>query len=267
MKLQLLKPFLIIILLLVSSVSYAQFINGLNHRLNLHGKVQSCVTTQYNHLRYDTSARYKVSFDSLIFNSKGQEIKGFTTSAVRGADTNKKYCFIPKYDKAGNLTEVLSYDENGNAEFKNAYSYSANKKLVTLKGYFLDGKHSYTNSESYKINGSGRILEKYHPNESFVPDVKCQYGKTVYKYNAKGLRVKEIEYDLNGLEISKRFLKYNQNNEMSESNFIWLKDQRGNEYITFTYIKYDKHHNWLVKNMFLNGKFHSVTERQITYYK
>ncbi|TSJ38688.1 hypothetical protein FO440_19475 [Mucilaginibacter corticis] len=162
---------------------------------------------------------------------------------------------------------MLSYDENGNAEFKNAYSYSANKKLVTLKGYFLDGKRSYTNSESYKIDASGRILEKYHYNEGFAPDVKYQYEKTVYKYNAKGLRVEEVEYDLNGSKTSQRFNKYNQNNDLAETNYIWLKDQRGNEHITFTYTKYDKHHNWLIKNLFLNGHFHSVTERQITYYK
>jgi len=269
MKLQLLKHCLVAILLFISLASYGQFNNDNNNKYwnNLHGKIKSCTTIGYNVIKGDTAGKQINLFDSVVFNKKGQIIKIFKSNTVRGADINKRISNTYKYDNKGNLIEQVFHGTDGKAQVKCVYSYLTSKNKVTLKIFFLPEKDSSRVTDTYKINASGRILEKYHYNESFVPGVKYQYGKTVYKYNAKGLRVEEIGYDLNGLEKSKRFLKYNQNNEMSESTYVWLKDQRANESMTFTDTKYDKHHNWLVRNRFIHGKLHSVTERTITYYK
>jgi len=268
MKCQLLKYCIVVVLLFLNLVSYAQFNNDNKQWYNLHGKVRCCVETGYNLIKGDTTGKHIInSFDSVVFNNKRQAVETYRSNTVRGADINKRIFTAYKYDNKGNLIEQLYHDFDGKPEAKLIYSYAYVKKLVTLRIYFLLEKDSSRVSDSYKINASGRILEIYHYNESFVPDVKYQYGKTVYKYDVKGLRIEEIEYDLNGLERSQRFWKYNRYNDLSKTTYIWLKDQRANEEMSFVYTKYDKYHNWLVRNRFIHGRLHSISERQITYYK
>lgn len=256
-----------VILSTVTTVANAQFTNEVKLWNNLQGKVKTCTTIGYNIRKGDTASKRIYIFDSVVFDNKGQVIKTFKSNTVRGADINKRIFTSYEYDSKGNLIGQLYHDFDGKAEAKLVYNYSRAKKLIMLKIYFLKEKDSSRVSDSYKVDAAGRVLEKYHYNESFVPDVKCQYVKTVYKYNAKGARIEELEYDLNGLEISKRFSKYDQNNQMLETAFIWIKDERANEAMSFTYTRYDKHHNWLVRNRIIHGKLHSVNERRITYYK
>jgi hypothetical protein len=253
---------------LISFASYGQFTDDVKLWYNLHGKVRSCITVSYNMVKQGYGLGKQVtSFDSAVFNKKGQLIKAFRSNTVRGADINKRVSTVYKYDSKGNLAVQWFYNINGEAEAKLVYNYSTTKKQVKLKIYYLKEKESSRVTDTYNINTRGQVLKRYHYNESFVPDVKYQYGTTVYKYNAKGLRTEELSYGLNDTVTAKRYFKYNSYNDQAEFAYVWLKDERDNNTMIFTYPKYDKNGNWLVRNRIINGKLHSVDERYFIFYE
>lgn len=168
MNYQIFKYSLVAVLLFISLESSGQFINDAKRWYNLHGKVRSCTETGYNLIKGDTTGKHINMFDSVVFNRKGQVTKAFNSNTVRGADINKRFCTEYKYDVKGDLLEQLYHNTNGITVAKCIYSYSTSKKMVILKIYLLQEKDSSRVSDSYKIDASGRILETYHYNETFV---------------------------------------------------------------------------------------------------
>ncbi len=261
------KTLLVMALSLTYITGYGQFTNDTKLWYDLRGKPKSCLTISYNRISKSPGSLKMNSYNKVIFNKEGQIIERYYAGTVNYGNIDDEYKHTYKYDNKGNITEMVNYDANGRPESKFEFTYSADKKLYLLKRYDLTEIDMPRILYGFKVDASGRILDQYQYNESLVPDAKYQFGRTEYGYNNHGVRVEETRFDLDGAAKSKRFMKYDQYNDMLESIDSVSNIPTRNTTLVFDYPKYDKQHNWLIKNRAVNGKPHSVEKRYITYYK
>jgi hypothetical protein len=86
------------------------------------------------------------------------------------------------------------------------YSYSGNKMLMTTSRIFRDGS-TESSRTTYYLNNSGFIDSTIEEGSLFV---------TVYKYNAQGNLVRELEKNEQGLYYTGRSYQYINGNKVSE---------------------------------------------------
>ncbi len=265
---KLLKPSLIFFLLLANLASYGQFNLDKEVWNDIHGKVQSFTITGYGMVHHGDTVSRRLDYQRIYwFNKKRQVVKISAASTFRGADIKNKWITTFQYDKKGNLITETYYDTVGKAIDRVIYNYLEAKKLVVARRYYL-GKDSSRLIKKYKVNPLGKVLEIYHYNEYNVLNDTSKFGKTVYKYNPKGLRVEEVEYIPNGEKRSIRRLTYNQYGFMSLSIDSVINHRLTPiSTLTFTYPKYDKYQNWLKQDRYIGDKLHGFAERTITYFK
>ena len=271
-------------------------------RFKLHGKVKSFSQVSYEAIEqsgqvikgkrkqfvsYDKDK--KITFnhrgymlEKNTFNSKADLIKSvkykYTFNKNNYLDTlmilssrgNLQTFYTYKYDSHGNHIESDIYNWEAKLKGKTLYKYDNNDNLIEKRDIYNDpdkwlAKWTYKNNwrgkmiekKAFKNNWRGKMIEKKAFNH------KGQLQVTyIYKYNWKGDKVGvswfypkgkvrvEWRYDNFGNSIAYRSYDPDGRLEVKE---------------TYRYI-FDKHHNWIKRIAFKNGKPLFIQERSYVYY-
>lgn len=97
------------------------------------------------------------------------------------------------YDDNGNMTESISYDEEGDVSFRCGFEYDEMNQMV--KSYILKGDGTeYLTYEAYTYDDNGNLLREDTYGRENVSDSFEIGSSTVYEYDAKNRRIKEERY-------------------------------------------------------------------------
>jgi hypothetical protein len=184
------------------------------------------------------------------------------------------------YDEKGNLSELLTIDENGVVNDSSKYLYSrkglcseiekfskaipAGKEVAVIQGGKLAGYKIYNeNGEleatlTYIYSGDDITLEK-------TTDSKGEVLSSVEKEYINGQLVLQTEKDSKGdVKSTLRFTR-NEKNDIIEYLIVTSKDNK--EY-KFTYeYEYDSTGNWTKQTRFYQGQIENIVLRNIEYFK
>jgi hypothetical protein len=254
MSSQLLKPFLVILFLTtISLVSFAQ-----------------------NPFSPFNDAKPKGKIDTVI---------------IISGNANWKYVYV--YNKRRQLVETTWYrsevfpDGIGRVfdTVKTAFTYGANRRLISSFMIFKGGKRSTARYEYFprKYGYAIRTIDSRNIDSLVVAEMRfnhlgqiIQYGSYAlkdlekqregnfeYQYDGKGNMIKSTAH-YNLAWASEWLYNYNSDGDMIALSRENLEDPRNSSY---TYPKYDQMHNW-TERKFLNGNgFEHTDQRRITYYK
>lgn len=189
------------------------------------------------------------------------------------------------FDDNGKLTELLSYDENGNLNHTGIY---INDERGNRIEHFLkraDGEISFR--QFFKYDSRNNLIEyetKYKNEESNI--------KHIYSYDENNLKTEYSIYNGKGNKTGSHTIKYNEKGHNIEEK-VFLSDGRlVNTFITdyeydaegnvihqlrtvppggfhpfHTYeYEYDHHNNWIKKTIFYNKKPTEIGIREINYF-
>ncbi len=257
-------------------------------RFNLHGKVKSFNQVSYaaieksgliikgkrkQFIAYDKDKKiifnqHGYVLEKNTFNSKAYLIKSvkykYTFNKNNYLDTlmilssrgNLQSFFAYKYDSRGNHIESDGYNWKGKFKDKWLYKYDNNDYLIEKRMVYIDN-NAWLSKWTYKNNWRGKMIEKKEFNHKGILQVTY-----IYKYNWKGDKVgmswfypkgkalAEWQYDNLGNSIAYRLYDPDGKLEVKE---------------TYRYI-FDKHHNWIKRTAFKNGKPLFIQERNYAYY-
>lgn len=230
--------------------------------------------------------------DAQAANLKGV-VKSMTTTNYRmfsnpGKPPSKVLMskFVNNYDKLGNCTEMIIYDNKGAIDAKctpKKDPATNTESLIYYKGGKVDRKSvrqsdmAAHTSDLKVYNGTGAIESHYKelindkgdPLESTQLDPKGGVArKYLFEYDANGNKtiVKAVAADGSVETVDTN--RYNSDNDLIEWVINDVKGPRSNHYI-FKYEHLDKGGNWLTKKqMRINAAGpDQVTERKITYHQ
>jgi hypothetical protein len=211
------------------------------------------------------------------------------------------------YDDYGYLIERNNIDDVGELVTKSIFNYNKNFELLEINHYNSNGTLSdksnwkYDNKgnniENINYNSSGIYLNKMKRNfndnnlvveEMFIDSLNNIISKSIYEYDSKNNRVKEIYY-YNGKFNNKNLSKYNDKNQEisftildSANNIIEKRTQKYNdnsllietkkiningEIIREEKLKYDEQNNWIEKIIYDGQKPTFLIFRKIEYFK
>ncbi|MDR0790583.1 MAG: hypothetical protein LBO06_07285 [Bacteroidales bacterium] len=159
-----------------------------------------------------------------------EDTKLIKANSYNGNDSLVGYT-IYKYNK--NLITDIHYLPDGEVEMKYVHKYDKEGREITVYAYADDGGLEL--KLDFKYDNEGRVIEQKQ-----ICRGNSFYEKKIYKYDSNEMVIEEdSEFDA-GNEI-------------------------GHSLTTFKY-KIDKHGNWIERIRY-NGRFITITERQIEYYE
>jgi hypothetical protein len=243
-------------LILLTHTAFGQFIDDTHTQPGLRGRIDSVVVKTWS-AEENNQERTLVSKDVCIYN-KNQHIitsyyylylamphTGVVKDPVKTAYT---------YDGEGNLIESMRYFSTGEPWVQTTYLKSAD--LVVSREYYCPNK-ILTNTDSLIIDKDERVIER----DSYVKGLGL-YSKSYFKYDKNRL-IKEDTYSSNGVLMFERQCRYDIDHNIIEDDNI----NGDREKHIYTYDKFDKKHNWLVRTEYLNARPYWVEERLIYYHK
>ncbi|MES2428893.1 MAG: hypothetical protein V4560_18070 [Bacteroidota bacterium] len=264
---QLLKSlFITIILTTVFTTGFCQFAYKIHKDLLIKGKVDSCITN-YTTVYYKDSVEIKQLVSKTIeyFDKHGKIVKFNTYVFSNNSDTVDvmKHPLITaySYDKKGNIAEVVNYNSAG-VDSKDVFIYTGNKSLVSINNYSLPD-NKLQRVTKMKLNAIGDI-EEYDYYVDTVYSAK-PFTKINFEYNAKGYLIKYSSSYSYTSKTRQTYCTYDPDDNLVQ----FRAEQSGSEPTIqdYNYPKFDKLHNWLLRNTYDKGKLRQSMERSITYYK
>ena len=185
----------------------------------------------------DPKLLYTVEYDNLgniwkkdtyVYNKAGQIIE------VKSVDNEQKpfFRYTYKYDAKGNEIERVSYDKSNEVIQKTTQVYNSKGELVERAEY--DSYGELIQKNTYKYDEKGQLIEQqgYNTDGSLAFIIK-------FTYNGLGECVQSTTFNRKGEETSKLIQQY----------------------------KTDANKNWTSLTQYSNGKATFITERTIEYYK
>jgi hypothetical protein len=264
---QLLKPvFITIILTTVFTTGFCQFAYKIHKDLLIKGKVDSCITN-YTTVYYKDSVEIKqlVSRTIEYFDKHGKTIKLYDYVFSNNSDTVDvmKHPLITtySYDKKGNIAEVVNYNSAG-VDSKDVFIYTGNKSLISINNYSLPD-NKVKGVTKMKLNAMDDI-EEYDYYVDSVYSAK-PFTKINFEYNTKGYLIKDSSSYSYTSKTRQTYCTYDPDDNLVQ----FRSEQTGSEPTTqdYNYPKFDKLHNWLIRNTYDKGKLRQSMERRIAYYK
>lgn len=166
--------------------------------------------------------------DTYIYNKAGQIIE------IKSVDNEQKpfFRYTYKYDAKGNEIERVSYDKSNEVIQKTTQVYNSKGELVERAEY--DSYGELIQKNTYKYDEKGQLIEQqgYNTDGSLAFLIK-------FTYNGLGECVQSTTFNRKGEETSKLIQQY----------------------------KTDANKNWTNLTQYSNGKATFITERTIEYYK
>jgi hypothetical protein len=279
---QLLKPLLIPALILMSGTTcFGQFINDSKLGVKPKGKIDTIAVMQYGPDRED-STRHLSNKTINVYNKKGQIVESYYFSRPLNADAgpndkdSRSSKSVFSYDNKGNIMEIMHYDILYKPSYKDTYVYSDSTLSGNMKCHFYKDRRYYSGLEpksiEFKLNDSGNMIEAKSYRDTAGKDLRLIQNAI---YNTKGYLVEvntlPYYYDLRPDPPIKRLYSYDDKGDLLKQIIQTYHAVNHTVFYTITYIytypKFDKHHNWLVQNTYVNNKLEEVVERRITYYK
>mgnify|MGYP006436675829 CR=1 FL=1 len=211
-------------------------------------------TISFNKEGYITS---KIKYNDGVILSKANFIRDSLNRKIKKNVFNSEDELtgkqIFKYNLNGKISEMNSYNNNGEIQMKWIYIYEDNK--VTRNDYYSSGR---------KVS---RYIKTYNDEEDLIKlkyldfeDSKMNYINN-YSYNHKENTVTQINKSFYSIEIddTKFFRKFN--------NAGVLIEETINDFTTTKYqYEYDQHNNW-TKQIWISNEFpRFIIERKIQYY-
>lgn len=184
-----------------------------------------------------------------LYNANGE----ITEERVENGDgsLNHKEVVIRR-DERGNKVEAKLVYSSLSSPFKVTFKYDANNNLTETCVYH-DGE-VFLKFQS-KYDAFNNEIENW--------DITAGEGH-LYRYDERGNRTEETQYNQNGEMIAKKLSTYDGNNYKTELR-KYGKDGNLLFMTSYTY-ELDAQKNWIRKVEYFNGKPLLVSERAITYY-
>lgn len=112
------------------------------------------------------------------------------------------------------VIEYRKNNKNNNLTAKNFYYYNKGKRIKRLIKYYHVTTFKYIGTRTTTYN-KGIILEDVKI--TYYTDLKREYAKTIYKYNDKNIKTKQITYyyEYSGKKIKKVEKRYNTKNKVT----------------------------------------------------
>jgi hypothetical protein len=211
------------------------------------GKPDSVVTTYFN-VKIGGVKELNVR-EIYLYNVEGCLIE----DRVTDLDSTQSGVFrtVYSYDDRGNYKQTVSFNPKGNLRGQALYSFDPLKRLVEIR-------RNNIIRVKLLLDTSGNILEAINYHDTDTPFTIFRY-----KYNRKGLCIESFQSWSKSSDIQKIMYTYNADddliNEVVYNNSALLSSY------TYSYAKYDKNHNWVIRNTYQNGQLTNIEERNIAY--
>ena len=266
---QLLKLLLICqVLLLAGNMCFAQFSDGKAPAwAPLNGKVDSVIITEYAVTKSDMGQtkqrKYKIG---LVYDKNGklalQDMYSMAPKKQPNSPDRIQMRMSNNYDEGGRLIGTIFNNGYSNV-VKEIYTYKSGTLQAEAKKYGISD-NVLLETAQIQLDEAGDMVER-----SVFDTTAKLVSKFTSKYNDRGQRIEETEFGVFIKPDTRKWLNtYNANGDLiRQVYYVGPGTTVANNTSTYTYLKFDDQHNWLVKNIFVNGKLIRVTERSITYYK
>ena len=162
------------------------------------------------------------------------------------------------YDKAGQILEVKSVDNEQKPFFRYAYKYDSRGNEIERINY--DKSNEIIQRTTQVFDDQGQLIERAEY-DSYGELIQ----KNTYKYNEKGQRIEQKGHNTdNSLAFVIKYV-YNNVGECVQTTTFNNKGEETSKLIQ--QYKVDAHKNWTNRTQYSNGKATYITERVIEYYK
>ena len=162
------------------------------------------------------------------------------------------------YDKAGQIIEVKSVDNEQKPFFRYTYKYDAKGNEIERVSY--DKSNEVIQKTTHIYNDKGQLVERAEY-DSYGELIQ----KNTYKYDEKGQKIEQQGHNTDGsLAFLIKFI-YNNMGECVQSTTFNRKGEETSKLIQ--QYKVDANKNWTNLTQYANGKATYITERTIEYYK
>ncbi len=205
---------LLSILILVSDCSNAPKKNNDLKEMNLFGKVKSIREISYEAIVEASKIKKgkRLSFLNhdkfILFNKSGNKIQQIDYYL----DLNFSEKRIHKYDKKGNISEIIEHNTDGSIAYRKFFKYIINENVIIRKEYINKNLENWFLNE-YNDQGN-RIMEIWYDADSTL------VLKETYKYDNRGFEIqRSVSNSIDSLQEIKKF-NYNQKeNKIEEKHF------------------------------------------------
>lgn len=174
-----------------------------------------------------------ISWDQTAYNSQGRPVETISFKS-NGKPDGKE---VMSHDNRGNLTERIAYDPGNIVTVKVNFKYDAHDRLIeelwynpgyahiacgdyyktvykyddrkrTTETLNYDGQNQLVlrRLETYNLDGTVSEMVCENPTRGYAI---CPAGKRAYKYDSRGNRIEQAQYDMSGKYTGSIFRKYN----------------------------------------------------------
>ena len=241
--------------------------------LGLKGKIKTLNSTEYPMKEREgenLTRLYKYTFNN----------KGFKTEETMRDGTERQYTATYKYNAKNQLTEVaIRYTKSTSTR-----KYKYDSKNITINFHAPGG--SIVSTEKQKLDANGNMIErtienkkdkgknevvesywfKYDDNNKLIEEKRLigdVETKIESKYDEKGLKTEQTEYDAKGVPTHWYTYKYTENEDLSEQVVAYKMMDKTIYNYTFNY---DNKGNWTEKREQINGITETLTLREVQYF-
>ena len=162
------------------------------------------------------------------------------------------------YDKAGQIIEVKSVDNEQKPFFRYTYKYDAKGNEIERVSY--DKSNEVIQKTTQVYNSKGELVERAEY-DSYGELIQ----KNTYKYDEKGQLIEQQGRNTDGSLAFLIKFTYNNMGECVQSTTFNRKGEETSKLIQ--QYKVDANKNWTNLTQYANGKATYITERTIEYYK
>ncbi|MFD2145091.1 hypothetical protein [Mucilaginibacter antarcticus] len=264
-------PLACLVFMASCSICFAQYSDGKNPAwAPVHGKIDSVIINGFavTNTGKDQSKQNKYKL-GLAYNEDGQlgHQDMYTTSVKQQptAPDRIQLRIINNYDIDRRLIGMTIYhgDTYGSKSsfVKEVYSYK-NDTLIEAKRYGMPGDVLLSVTQ-IRQDKAGNVIERSTSDTS-----QKLISRFTTTYNAHGERIEATEHHINITPKDRRWTHtYDKKGNLIKDVYYAGAGAEVTSTVDYKYTKFDKQHNWLVKNIYSEGKLAGVVEREITYRK
>lgn len=161
------------------------------------------------------------------------------------------------YDKKGNKTKKISYDNKDTSRFEYTFKYDKKGKLIEENIYNFQGILGIVKTYQYEKNRKRIERIKYKVDKSI-------YKREIEEYDKNDNLTEESEYNDKGELIEKVSIQYDDKGNQIKHDWFYPEINIDRKR-TYTY-EYDPHGNWIKCIVYVNNLPETITERIIEYY-